>query len=307
MSKELTIVCVTYNNPEGAKELISDFYRLHNPDTFTFISIDMTKDGIIFDKEKPELQIRTKRNLGFSQGMNIGWSLSRTPYTLLANDDVRLLRSSWYEEARAHLDSKDVLAVNPFPALRTWNGGGEPTWYYDTNPKFEWTKGKAYESYTEEEYKQLQKDLWGGCSNGTTTFFTLVRTELRDIVGMFDENFPINASDYDLNRRIFLTCAHCNKRKNEHLGDELKCSFDESTYFSPYKMLTCTHSLVHHHCGVTKQIAQKNKEVDGYDLVASAKVGWGGKWGSEECKDPDIYGRDGLIIPSTPWYKLNDL
>jgi len=147
--------------------------------------------------------------------MNLGWRLAGTPYTLLANDDVRLLDARWYEAAKACL-RKDVLAVNPFPALRTWNGGGDPEWYWQKNDKFEWTKDKTIESYTPEDYDHLKQLLTSSDGPGATTFFTLIKTELRDLVGMFDEAFVNNGSDYSLNRRIFLTCKHCQRRLYEH-------------------------------------------------------------------------------------------
>lgn len=279
MSAEVTIICPTYNNPDGAMELLSDLYRLHDPEMFRFISIDQTKDGIPFGEHKPHLHIRAYRNLGFSKAMNVGWKLVQTPYTLLANDDIRILHPNWYEDVKQHLKG-DVLGANPFPALRTWNAGGDPTWYWKTNPKFEWTKDKAYDSYTLEDYQHLKKDLWGGCGGGTTMFFTLLRTEAREIVGLMDEAYINNGQDYDWNRRCYL---------------------------KGYKILTCTHSLVHHHCGVTKQKAAAAKEVDGYDLVAKAKNVFNKKWASVEVPNPDIYGRAGLVEPTIPWYTEVDL
>src|SRR3990167_4046506 len=89
---ELTVIIPTYNNAHGAIELVRDFYRLHSPDMFRIISIDQTKDGIQFDADTPvHLHIKAYRNLGFAKAMNTGLKLSQTPYTLLANDDVRLL------------------------------------------------------------------------------------------------------------------------------------------------------------------------------------------------------------------------
>lgn len=272
---ELTIICPTYNNSIGANNLVNDFYRLHDPDTFRIISIDQTQDGIRFDKTV-HLHIRSYRNLGFSKAMNTGWKLSQTKYTLLANDDVRLLSKRWYDDAKAHLEqSKDVLAVNPFPALRTWNGSGEPTWYWDVHKdKFGWTKDKPIESYTDEDYTRLQKLLAGGDPPGTCMFFTLLRTDSRESVGLLDEAYTNNSEDYDWNRRCFL------KGK---------------------KILTCTHSLVHHECGVTKQKAAAVGEMDGYDLVARAKNIFNEKWKSEDCDNPDIYGRSGSVKPNKPW------
>src|SRR3990167_8929313 len=118
--QELTISIPCYNNPTGCKELVADFYRLHDPETFRIIVIDQTKDGIIFDSGTPvHLHIKVYRNLGFSKAHNTAWKLSQTPYTLLANDDIRLLHPSWYEDAKKCLSPANVLAVNPFTALRT--------------------------------------------------------------------------------------------------------------------------------------------------------------------------------------------
>ncbi len=299
---ELTIVIPVYNNT-GVYDLVSDFYRLHDPETFRIIVIDQTKEGLYFDKEKPvHLHIKTYRNLGFSKAQNLGLKLSETPYTLLANDDIRLLHRDWYAAARTCVQKDGVLAVNPFPALRTWDGGGSPQWYWDIHAEnFAWTKDKPFDSYTDEEYAKLKELLPGGDSPGTAMFFTLIRTELRDIVGYLDEAYWNNGEDYDLNRRIFLTCKNCNKKKGEHLGEQFRCSYDGATAFEPWKILTCTHSLIHHQCGVTKEISAQNNEGTAYDLIIKAKNIFNTKWGSETEHNPDIYGKSGSIKPNSDW------
>jgi len=274
MSAELTIVIPTYNNAQGAIDLVKDFYRMYDPEMFRIISIDQTVDGIKF--ENPiHLHIKPYRNLGFSKAMNVGLKLSQTKYTLLANDDVRLLDKRWYEDIKKCLDHEDVLAVNPFPALRTWDGGGNPVWYWQKNEKFLWTKDKPYESYTPEEYDRLLKELCGGNGNGTTMFFTLIKTEARDIIGYLDEAYWCGGEDYDWNRRCFI---------------------------KGYKILTCQHSLVHHESSVSKQNAVKAKEAIGYELVSKNKNIFNAKWKSEDCTNPDIYGKSGSIEPNLPWY-----
>lgn len=279
MKPELFISIVTYNNPIGCKELISDFYRLHDPDSFRICVVDQTKDGIIFDKECPvHLHLKVYRNIGFSKAHNLAWRMAGTPYTLLANDDVRLLNKDWFGSAKACLTQKGVLAVNSFPATRTWNAGGEPVWYWDlpaNEGKFDFIKDKKFEEYTDEDYEKLKVMLNGGDPPGTAMFFTLLKTEARDIVGYLDEAYWNNGEDYDWNRRCFI---------------------------KGYKILTCTHSLVHHQCGVTKQNAAKAKETTGYDLVANAKNIFNKKWGTKEEPNPDIYGRSGTKEPNTPWY-----
>lgn len=281
MTPELTLVIPTYNNVIGAKELVSDMYRLHDPEMFRIISVDMTKNGIDFEPDKPvHIHIRAYKNLGFAKGQNMGWKLATTPYILLANDDIRLLDARWYEDAKKCLNKENVLGVNPFPALRTWDGGGSPTWYWKTNEKFLWTKDKPYESYTPEDYDKLKSLLTGGDGPGATTFFLLAKKELAEKVGYFDEAFAINANDYDLCRRAFIR---------------------------GFKINTCTHSLVHHHCGVTKENMAKAKEDTAYNMVIQAKGLWKEKWGTPSCHDADIYGKSGAIIPNTPWETVTDL
>jgi len=305
---ELTVVIPTYNNPVGAKELVSDLHRLHDPDTFRIISIDQTKEGIKFDSDKPvHLHIKTYRNLGFSKAMNMGMKLSTTPYTLLANDDVRLLHPSWYETARACVNKDGVLAVNPFPATRTWDGVGNPVYYWEAEPeKYAFIKDKPYEDYTEEDYAKLKEYHTSTDGPGTTMFFTLIRTEALKIIGPLDESYWNNGEDYDWNRRVYLTCRNCGNRKYNHYKG--RCgSLIESGSFQPYAILTCTHSLVHHQCCVTKQNMAKAKEGSAYDLVVKAKNIFNNKWGVEGEEAPDIYGKIGLEQPNGEWYKEIDL
>lgn len=274
---ETTVCILVYNNPIGCKELLNDFHRIHahEIDKFRFIVLDQTAEGMTFEKGiQPHLHIKSYRNLGFSKGMNTMWKLVTTPYVLLANDDVRLLHEDWYKTARACVEKDGVLAVNPFPALRTWDGGGNPIWYWEQNEKFAWTKDKTYDSYTEEDYKRLQSLLSSGDGPGTTMFFTLIKNEAREIVGLLDEAYWCGGEDYDWNRRCFL---------------------------KGYKILTCTHSLVHHESSVSKQNAVKAKEANGYEFVAKNKNVFNAKWSNETCKNPDIYGKNGVLTPNTPF------
>lgn len=288
---------------------MKDFYRLHDPQMFRIISIDQTKDGIQFPADTPvHLHIRTYRNLGFSKAQNTGWKLSTTPYTLLANDDVRLLNKAWYEAARTCVQKDGVLAVNPTSAVRTWDGGGSPRWFWDIHgDRFDFVKDKPFDQYTDEDYKKLLEIHNHGDGPGTTMFFTLVRTEMRDIIGLLDEGYLNNGEDYDLNRRTYLTCRHCQKHKSAHTGPDLLCGLDYREKFVHYHMLTCNHALIHHQCGVTKENSAKAKEGTAYDLVVRAKNIFTNKWGTEDCRDPDIYGHNGAIEPHVPWYTEVDL
>ena len=81
----------------------------------------------------------------------------------------------------------------------------------------------------------------------------------------------------------------------------------ERQKFKPFQVLTCTHSLVHHQASVSKQAAVKAKEANGYDLVAKNRNIFNEKWGSKDCNNPDIYGREGTDEPNTPWVSEVDL
>lgn len=322
ISPELTVVIPTYNNPEGAIDLVRDFYRLHDPAMFRIISIDQTKDGIKFPEETPvHLHVRTYRNLGFSKAMNTGWKLVQTPYTLLANDDVRLLDKRWYEELKSDLEPEDMLATNPFPALRTWDGYGNVVWYWDlereidgikqghNDDRFDFVKNKPFEQYTPEDYDRLKTIFGRGTGPGTAMFFTLLKTNARHLIGLLDEGYINNGEDYDWNRRCFLTCWKCHRRKSEHvLGgtpdwkDKLVCPQGHSSEFEPFRIVTSRNALIHHHCGVTKEKAAAQGEGSSYDLVVKAKNIFNEKWGTPDCPGPNIYGSDGTPIPNSPWW-----
>lgn len=311
MNPELTVVIPTYNNPEGAIDLVSDFYRLHNPDSFRIISIDQTEEGIKFnDKEPVHLHIRTHRNLGFSKAMNTGWKLVTTPYTLLANDDIRLLNPKWYDEAKADLDHEDVLATNPYSPLRTWDGQGNVVWLWDlereidgvlqghNDDRFDFIKDKAlrgaFDEVTDEDYQKLHDIMGLGVGGGTAMFFTLLKTNARHWVGLLDEAYWNNGEDYDWNRRCYLTCAKCKKRKGDHqIGG---CEFQES------KILTSKNSLVHHHCGVSKQKVEVKGGDSTYSTVVMGKNIFNEKWNITKEGNRDIYGDNGTSEPSMPWW-----
>lgn len=320
MEPELTIVIPTYNNPEGAIELVHDFYRLHNPEMFRIISIDQTLEGIQFRTEEPvHLHIKAHRNLGFSKAMNTGWKLVQTPFTLLANDDVRLLDPRWYEEAKADLARQDVLATNPFPATRTWDKHGNVVWLWDLereidgvpqgklDDRFDFVKGKDFEQYTPQDYDKLHEIHGKGSGPGTAMFFTVLHTNARAWVGLLDEAYWNNGEDYDWNRRCYLTCWQCKHRKYEHLGDLTndevapKCPVGE-TFFEPSHILTSKNALIHHQAGVSKQKAEAKGEGTTLNTLSKAKNIFNEKWNITKEGPRDIYGHNGTPKPSRPWW-----
>lgn len=322
MQPECSVVILTYNNPEGAIDLVSDFYRLHDMTKFRLISVDQTEEGITFKPEEPvHLHVRTYRNLGFSKGMNTGIKLVQTPLMLLANDDVRLLNRKWYEEARADLEPQDVLATNPFPALRTWDKHGNVVWLWDLiddktgerDTRFDFVKDKPFEEYTEEDYEKLHEIYGKGSGPGTAMFFTLMKTNARHYVGLLDEAFWNNGEDYDWNRRCFLTCWKCKEKKGLHREHEgkLYCRALHTdkdgrhlgdSWFEPFRILTSRNSLIHHHCGVSKEKAAAKGEGSSYDLVVQGKNRFNDKWSTPDCPGPNIYGSDGALEPNIPWW-----
>jgi glycosyltransferase involved in cell wall biosynthesis len=328
MEPELTVIIPTYNNPEGAIDLVHDFYRLHNPEMFRIISIDQTLEGIHFrDKEPVHLQVRTHRNLGFSKAMNTGWKLVQTPYTLLANDDVRLLDPRWYEEAKTDLERQDVLATNPFPATRTWDRHGNVVWLWDLereiegipqgklDDRFDFVKNKDFEQYTPEDYDKLKAIHGKGSGPGTAMFFTLLWTNARNWVGLLDEAYWNNGEDYDWNRRCYLTCWKCKRRKSQHTFDNFcpnestllphltdKGNTAEGSRFEPCHILTSKNALIHHQAGVTKQKAEAKGEGSTFNTLSKAKNIFNEKWNITKEGPRDIYGDNGTLEPSRPWW-----
>ena len=80
--------------------------------------------------------------------------------------------------------------------------------------------------------------------------------------------------------------------------------------FEPYQVLTCTHALIHHQCGVTKQRAEAAGQGTTYDSMVKSKNIFNTKWMKEGELNPDgtqhmpnIYGDDGSITPHSPWYQ----
>lgn len=322
-SPELTIIIPVYNNPVGCLELISDFYRLHDANMFRLIVVDQTRDGITFDKEEPvHLHVRTYRNLGFSKAMNTGIKLVQTPYMLLANDDVRLLNSKWYEEAKADLSNDDVLATNPYPATRTWDRHGNVVWFWDDtrddgtrDDRLDAIKDKQFEDYTDADYELIKQVHGSGTGAGTAMFFTLMETNARHYVGLMDEAYWNNGEDYDWNRRCFLTCWKCHKRKSEHQSAEVygkrlctQLHMDENqkhlgdSWFEPFRIVTSKNCYIHHQAGVTKEKAASVGEGSSYDLVVMGKNIFNDKWKTPDCPNPDIYGADGALEPNSPWW-----
>lgn len=204
--------------PDYIERALETLYKHTDEGIFQVIVIDQTLNGI-YDKvkDKTHFYVRTQPNIGFAKGMNTGWRLSSTPYTICANDDTEIINRRWWGGIKeAFYDQPDCVAIGPMsPAEAGWGYG------LGSNPNFvcpDWGlvdgdiivpkkpdgTGFTYKpEYSEEEYDWLLH-YRGGHIEGMATWFPVFKKEAVEKIGYFDERFyPGGGEDYDWIARCY--------------------------------------------------------------------------------------------------------
>lgn len=196
-----TFVVAHYNYKDVVKTLES--IRRNTPPNFYIILVDQ-------NPECPDLthlvdiQVKTKRKLGFAKAMNTGIRLADTKYVTCWNDDAECINPHWWEGIELTFkDNPTALGVNPSSPRNPGSPGGGQV---DERP--------YKENYSDEEYQELLDNLGHGwVIDGICTWGTVYNRELLDKVpgvipgkAWYDEFFwPGGGEDYDLNRRAYMS------------------------------------------------------------------------------------------------------
>ena len=173
------------------------------------------------------LWISSYRNLGFAKSMNLGATISQTPYIVMCNDDLEFIDKRWWQGVldTFAMDEK-IIAVNPMsPREGAWGYGlrsdNKDTWLppegYTKDTETSITPiidGKPFvykEEYTEQDYINLLDNhpRWqkGTVCDALAMTCTVWKKEGLKEMGLLDEKFyPAGGEDYDINARAY-SCA----------------------------------------------------------------------------------------------------
>ena len=231
LAKNLTIVIVLYKE---SFQLISK--TLSTINSFKKIIIDNDNNIDLENKIKSEFNIEkyilNKKNNGFSSGYNQGIKMSDTEYTMVLGPDCIINEKDILILIKRLTENLDCYIVSPTS--------------FDENHKLSYAGGPLPENAEKDIILDIEGDT---CVDSTLGACMLFRTkQVLDNNLIFDENFFLYYSDYDLCRRVKKLkkciiqvydskCIHQHgiiKVKNRYLKKfirEYNLSFDKYYYF----------------------------------------------------------------------------
>jgi len=182
---EITIVIVLYREEF---ELISK--TLSSLKSFKIIIIDNDNNSNLKTKIESNFSIEhyilNKKNIGFSAGYNQGIKLSKTSYTLIINPDYFILEKDILLLKKKLIENKNCFIVSATA--------------YDENDNLTYTGGLLPENAEKNETLNITGDTCVESILGACMFFETKNILDNDL--LFDENFFLYYSDYDLCRQI---------------------------------------------------------------------------------------------------------
>jgi GT2 family glycosyltransferase len=186
LSKELTLVTVTYNSAEVLPGHIDSMRNAATGPLPRWLIVDNAssdQSGVLLQKYGKDVElIKNPDNLGFGAACNIGIAASTTRYVMILNPDTQLSEAA-VQQLLAELKAQDATIAGP--AL-------DPTDDKRTEP-VDWLVGAVM----------------------------LFDTEKMNAVGYFDEQFFLYEEDVDICKRANdagLKVIHCRKVSIPHVG-----------------------------------------------------------------------------------------
>ena len=117
MKMKLSIVILNYNNYVYSIECVRSILNSGIDMPFEIILVDNDSDGHDYEtlkrvfRNNRKIKIyKTWKNLGYSGGMNFGYSKSKGRYVILANNDI-IVRKGWSNELIKHIEKDNKIAV----------------------------------------------------------------------------------------------------------------------------------------------------------------------------------------------------
>lgn len=197
----VSIVILNYNTCELTLNLLDSIER---NDSFEIILVDNNStDGSweSFKKLKiPNLvAVRNRENLGFSRGVNVGIRRARGEYILLLNSDVKVKKGSIL--ALVNFARKNPDAGVVAPKLILGNGKIQRSVFrfptvWEAFKEFILKIKDSYGPYLPKSKKPLAVDAVVGAA-------FLIKREVIEKVGLFDERYFMYFEDIDYCRRVW--------------------------------------------------------------------------------------------------------
>lgn len=101
MENKYSIVTIAYKSLENIKNRINEAFEGENPPTEFILIINyyskVSWDILEYAKTEPRITrfVFNSQNIGFAKAMNLGVSITKTPYIIMTNDDCKSNQSTY--------------------------------------------------------------------------------------------------------------------------------------------------------------------------------------------------------------------
>lgn len=209
---DVSLIIVTYNAEEFIADCLTSV-REQSWSSFETIIVDNNskdKTTKIIAAHFPWVKlIESEENLGFTGGVQLGYSCSRGKYIALLNPDTRADRS-WLANLVSAMETDDKCGICASLMLK-WG-----TQLVDTAGDGCTRAGKGFKIGHNEpaELHQITREVFAACGGAV-----LYRRKMLDEIGFFDQDFFLLHEDTDLGFRARLagwTCRYVHNAVVEH-------------------------------------------------------------------------------------------
>ncbi|MGQ9778132.1 MAG: glycosyltransferase family 2 protein [Thermodesulfobacteriota bacterium] len=200
---DLSVIIVNWNAKELLKACIESIYRNAGHILLEIIVVDNAStdgsQGMIKELFPRAVLIENKRNLGYSRANNIGFNYSKGKYLLFLNPDT-LVPEKTLEKAFLFMEENKDAGIVGCKHLNS-DGSFQPSafGFIPLASIFAYILG-LNKLIKISWLKKLSKTRTVGYVQGS---FLLIRREIFQEIGGFDENFFLYGEDVDLCKRVW--------------------------------------------------------------------------------------------------------
>jgi N-acetylglucosaminyl-diphospho-decaprenol L-rhamnosyltransferase len=205
---QLSIILVNYNGSKFLEDCLGSIKKYLKEISYEVIIVDNSSSDNsinIIANEFPDFNlICSKNNLGFSRANNLAIKQAKGQYLLFLNTDTILIDDSLYSLLDYLTENHDVGAIGSrlvFENLRyQLSFGNPPNLVIELIDKVRYRLDNRYHSslskFYDRQYSKVQEVGWvtGAC--------LMIRRDVFEQIGGFDENFFMYFEDKDLCKRV---------------------------------------------------------------------------------------------------------
>jgi GT2 family glycosyltransferase len=261
--KKLSIVILNYNSLELINDCLKSFKRYSPRIDYEIIIVNNdgnAKDFDDFSKNYPEIRfIQNSGNWGFSNGCNLGASVSNGEYLLFLNPDTQLNETLSIEKMLDILEKDESVGVCGCRTITSKGIGNEITW---TSPWLlvRWIRliHDVVNKSKNSEIFAKDKDIWyPGFVGGSA--IVLNTNDFKKINGWSDDRYWMYCEDSDICYKVKKTLgkriALVRDCSINHIGGGASKVDDSSTLMLKLELIISTHNYIYQHSiGLSRMI-----------------------------------------------------